>query len=588
MNASLLTNMFTGNVAQSPAPPKPATMANTGQFPKAPVDNLPHANPPQRPTADNILDNTQSEPVNKTQQRFQHALRRKTITKESQKAHVSPESKGPAPATNAAEQPNVIQAWFANNSIPVEHSQKEDATKIKPKAGYELARLLANSKACKFSSVTGPTAKPVEKEPLLTADKSQLGLKSILSGTSKRTLTIDTQPEKGKNAGKLQISNKTPVATKALTNQESDKELMAEALTAGSKTTAVGEKPAMTDKPAASGSQKTSPLSGKELMAEAPAGDSKTTTASENTAMTDKPALSDGRETPVLNDSFQAVQDKSSDPQHKVPLGTVKSAPAAKEPADNKAEANQQGQILPELADGNGKTQTNNLSGNSILEKLSPAQVQISTNQTKNHSSTTSNNSSDSEFEQILPANNTQPPTSAEQTPASVASVKTANNASPDDVSASIGKQILESIHSSLRQGDKQITIRLHPPELGKIFIRFQEQEDQITGLLEVSKAQTRVQIEQALPQIIQNLQDSGIQIKRLEVLLTDQPEEQPYKEESLKDGWAQQHGSTNPSRPENNPDGTGINEWLTNTDSYAGFTEPQVQVSENSINILI
>jgi len=189
---------------------------------------------------------------------------------------------------------------------------------------------------------------------------------------------------------------------------------------------------------------------------------------------------------------------------------------------------------------------------NPTVQELNVTAVQVSTGQTKNRGSSTSNESSDSNLEQILSHNNPQTPVT-EQSPNSAAGAKTAalpGQTSPSSVSAEIGKQILESIHSSLSQQgqDQQITIRLNPPELGKVFIKFDERDSQIIGLLEVSKPQTRIEIQQALPQIIQNLQDSGIHIKRLEVVLSEaeQPEQEALKDQSLQNGWTQQHDSTN------------------------------------------
>jgi flagellar hook-length control protein FliK len=162
---------------------------------------------------------------------------------------------------------------------------------------------------------------------------------------------------------------------------------------------------------------------------------------------------------------------------------------------------------------------------------LSPAQAQVSTNQTKDHGSSASNNASNSDFEQMLSSHNARTPIT-EQTSAFSPVAKAAGNPSPTDGFANIGEQIQGTINSSLRRGDQQITIHLNPPELGRVFIKFREQQGQITGLLQVDKIQTRHEIEQALPQIVRNLADLGVQIKRLEVTLTDQPHQQPYKDQ--------------------------------------------------------
>ena len=537
MNTSFLTDMLIGigNVSASPVSVKRTATQNTNQFAPAPADDPPYDDAPQTTTTDNTFAFAQSEPLDKPPQEFRHTLCKKTMAEQPQKAQDSPESKEPGPTSNVAEQPNVVQSWLEQYSQTVEHGKGRVATKIQPKAGYELAQLLANLKAGKSTLVTGQAAKSAEIKLLRTTDKGQLGLKTVSSETPKSPPATDGQPGEGKNVEKIQILNKILVATKGLTNQENGRELTAESVSGG-----------------------------------------KTATNSQKT--------------PVLNDSFSAVQDKSTNLEQKILIGPEKSAPVAEKPTDSKADAGQQGHVLAESSDSNGKEQKGNLSGDSLLKNLNPAQFWTSANQTKDRGSSTSDNGSNSAFEQMLSANNDQTPI-VEQTSAFSLAAKTADNPSPSDVYPSINEQIQASIGSSLRQGDQQITINLHPPELGRIFIRFQEQQDQITGLLEVEKIQTRYEIEQALPQIIENLRDSGIQIKRLEVMLpdTEQSEQEALKDQSLQNGWAQQQDSANPGLRGNNPDTGEINEWLTNNNSYQNISElREAFVTGSSINMLI
>jgi len=411
-----------------------------------------------------------------------------------------------------------------------------------------------------------PLSTSVEIKPLLTTDENgQLVLKAVLPNTSKGTPTADTSLGEGNNADNILTSNETVVPIKNADNGENPTELMPEALIDnGSKATNTGEK----------------------------------------TAMADKSATSDIQETPPLNTNFPPSQDKPSKPQAQlVGIYLEKSLPT---PTDNKSAGDQQyldpisqnvakpqsGQTLSESSDSNATEQTGNLSRDSTFQKLNVTEVQISTSQTKDRGNSTSNSRSNSNFEQILSHNNPQAPTT-EQSPTSAEAPKTANlpeQTSSSDVSAGIGKQILESIHSSLSQQsvNQQITVRLNPPELGKVLIKFQEQNAQITGLLEVDKTQTRYEIEQALPQIIRDLADCGIAIKRLEVLLTggEQSEQQALKEQSLQNGWAQQQDSANPGAGSSN---SPANEWLTNENSFSGLYElHEVFAGEHSINILM
>jgi flagellar hook-length control protein FliK len=162
---------------------------------------------------------------------------------------------------------------------------------------------------------------------------------------------------------------------------------------------------------------------------------------------------------------------------------------------------------------------------------------------------------------------------------------KPVNNFYFSDVSSDVAKQILESIYSSFSTDSKQITIRLNPPELGKVFIRFRQEDTNITGLLEVDKTQTKYQIEQALPQIIQNLQDSGIQIKRLEVALAQQDPQDPLPDQSTHQDWFQQHSFLGYDTSDS---GKSVNLFLTNAANSQDNPTYPVQVAGDSINILV
>ena len=108
-----------------------------------------------------------------------------------------------------------------------------------------------------------------------------------------------------------------------------------------------------------------------------------------------------------------------------------------------------------------------------------------------------------------------------------------------------VGQQILDSVHASVaRGGDRQVLLRLHPPELGTVVIRFQEDGARIGATLEVSRSETRHEIEQALPQVVRGLQDAGVQIRRFDVVSSDQPDRDFTRGQFQEEAWAQQQGS--------------------------------------------
>jgi flagellar hook-length control protein FliK len=293
----------------------------------------------------------------------------------------------------------------------------------------------------------------------------------------------------------------------------------------------------------------------------------------EEAPVPDESAVSDGQKIPQLDSlvppALGYAQTISANPE----------GVAARKPIDNKTAAVYKIRILSESADSGGKKSTNNLSSDSASQKLNVAEIQMTSHQTKDPG--TSASEINPNFQQILSDNNAQ--ILSQRSPTSQPG-NTANTAYQGDLSLSIRKQILESIHSSLSGGDRQISIRLNPPELGKVFIRFQEHDAQITGLLEVSQTQTRYQIEQALPQIIRDLQDSGIQIKRLDVVLTEQTDYHTSQDQSLLDGWSGQHGSAESGTPGGNKS---ADVWLINNDGYQDSLFHQVQITDDSINIL-
>lgn len=599
MNTNLLTfdNMFfTGTAVAAPPVPRPNTFTNATQFSPASYDTPPPPNTPESTTTDNTPPIAHNEPINKPTQDFSHTLHKTAATEAPQQDQDNTKLKEQGSASHTAVQPDIVQDWLAQYRQTVQNGKEglPTITNIKPKAGYELAQLLTNLKAGKSPPVTEKAAKSAEIKLLVTTDKGQPGLKTVLSNISKGT--ADTQPGQGNNNNKILIPNSTVASTKAPGNGENAKELIPNALVDDdSKTTTADEKTAIADTSLVAGSPKSSALSGKKLGSDTLVGDDSKTT-NEEAATTDKSAIPGNEKTPAVNTNFPPVQTKFTERQSQ-PVGTTpeKSAPIAAQPSGSKAAAPE---IVSESSGGNGKESPragNKVLDNPTVQELNVTAVQVSTGQTKNRGSSTSNDSSDSDLEQILSHNNPQTPLT-EQSPNSAAGAKTAalpGHTSPSSVSADIGKQILESIHSSLSQEgqDQQITIRLNPPELGKVFIKFDEQDSQIIGLLEVSKPQTRIEIQQALPQIIQNLQDSGIHIKRLEVVLSEgeQPEQEALKDQSLQNGWTQQHDSTNSHLAVNNPDTNGINEWLINNNNYENISELQEALTtDGSINMLI
>jgi len=277
-----------------------------------------------------------------------------------------------------------------------------------------------------------------------------------------------------------------------------------------------------------------------------------------------------GQKTPQADTSLKEIQNK---PQ-----------PSVAKDAGKSPNHDPKNRLTSNLLWANAKNTGQNI--NESSEKLptgglSGIKIPTFTKQTQGPKNLSSKNSLNPRVDQIFSDNNPGTRITVE----SVTGTHAPKTSQATNAFGSVGEQLSESIQSSLQQGNKQIIIRLNPPELGKVSMRFQQDSEQISGLLEVSKLATKYEIQQALPQIIRNLSDSGIQVKRLEVILENQSDSQFYKDQSLHDGLSQHHLFTKDGDSDNTPP----NNWLTAEDNYERLPQsPEALFTEQSINVLV
>lgn len=528
MNTNLLaiSNIFAGISGIGSDPAKPAAIRKSKQFFPPILENTSFTNALGTITVDNTLIKVNEQLKNETPKEFSHTFQKGMTTNVPQK---KAENSGKATKQNLtqipAEQPNVVQLWLAEHFLNVGHGKEGVAQKVEPKAGYELAQLLVNSREQKSPYGAGKATRPQTTKPDQIIDHKQTCPEATSPKTSEQPLITETTTNKGENANRIKMPDTTPLPTKGLDNEKSGEGFTLQPLIrAHHRMTTADGKPE--DVP-----------------------------VSNIFASRQKPALAGEGLTP------KALVDASGE------ITTVIQKPAV---AGKPVVPNSQ-----KVYEHNSKL---------LMVRNKPDGLDRSF----------SNNSANLGFEQIFSGNNAAAYVE-EQTSAFSADITTDNmptQISPGGVAVSITEQILESIQSSSIQqaGIQKITIRLNPPELGKVIIKFEEQENQIIGLLEVDKTHTRYEVEQALPQIIQNLSDSGIHIKRLEVMLTDQNEQPSYGEESLRDGLFQQHHNLPEWDNPNQPGTIGANEpsIFENNSNYQDGLGPQMQISAYSINILI
>jgi flagellar hook-length control protein FliK len=135
---------------------------------------------------------------------------------------------------------------------------------------------------------------------------------------------------------------------------------------------------------------------------------------------------------------------------------------------------------------------------------------------------------------------------------------------------------------ASYKIGQK-ITVNLNPPELGRINIKFEKNGDEVIGRIEVEKSQTKHQIDLNLSQIVQNLQDSGVPLKRLEVVLQEQPlgNQQEFADQAQPD-WDGKHRFASEKNYPNLASAVPTNE------QFSSATHIDTYISNKSVNILV
>jgi len=480
-----------------------------------------------------------------------------------------------APKERQAPADAAQEATFHRDSAEIRDSAEtqREPTNQGPKNFSEAIRKKTKPKGAQETANHG---KPTEQN----AKSNQVDQPSVVhTWLAQHFIAVPNTP-KGDNTGTIPRSNNTVPVTKGANAKEPMPEVPVE--TAG-KTTNAGTKPSIAEIPAAANTPKTPALNAKDLAGETFGdGNTKTAHTGEKAAMAaDLPATAQAKP------SQTQAQFATADRQGSAATAEIEAHPGAAAAAQTPSKS-------PSLDSRKPAHNSSHVSNGSDSRQLNAAAVRAPAGQTEGGGNSNSNANLNSGSEQIL--SYTAPQTPIQQ-PSTTFAVDARTASPPEQTlvgnqSPSVGDQILDSVRSSLSQqtGDKQITIQLHPPELGKVSVKFQEQDAQITGILEVSKAQTRLEIEQALPQIIRSLADSGVEIKRLEVVLSeDEPsQQQAFKDPSLQDGAYQQHNSANSDSSQNEQRNVGTYYKLANDGGYQSITELQeMLVTDNSINML-
>ncbi len=114
-------------------------------------------------------------------------------------------------------------------------------------------------------------------------------------------------------------------------------------------------------------------------------------------------------------------------------------------------------------------------------------------------------------------------------------------------------EQVLNAIPTTITGSAQQIRVSLSPEELGAVRITFRQQDEQIEGLIEIQNNEVRKDIEKSIPQIAAALAESGVTVRRIEIVPMQNSSQQ--QNESFSQGFSaadQQHlaGQANYNTP--------------------------------------
>ncbi len=91
---------------------------------------------------------------------------------------------------------------------------------------------------------------------------------------------------------------------------------------------------------------------------------------------------------------------------------------------------------------------------------------------------------------------------------------------------ASVTDQVTEAFRASAADQGRQIVIRLNPPELGKVRITLNASGRDVHGVVAVDNSRTLLELQREAPMLLERLSDAGIQLRRMEMALTDHQDE--------------------------------------------------------------
>jgi len=96
--------------------------------------------------------------------------------------------------------------------------------------------------------------------------------------------------------------------------------------------------------------------------------------------------------------------------------------------------------------------------------------------------------------------------------------IKETGTSSDPNTPLSASQQVLRNLQNAVQNDIQTVQITLAPAGLGAVRIQLDKIGEEISGVLEVQKPETRQEIEKALPNIIASLDSQGIQVRKIDI----------------------------------------------------------------------
>ncbi|MFW6415087.1 MAG: flagellar hook-length control protein FliK [Thermodesulfobacteriota bacterium] len=129
------------------------------------------------------------------------------------------------------------------------------------------------------------------------------------------------------------------------------------------------------------------------------------------------------------------------------------------------------------------------------------------------------------------------------------------------EMRANVLKQVQNGLLRNLNQGGKELTMRLHPPHLGKLNVTLQVQNQEVSALIKSSSAEVSKMIHNQMAELKHVLEQQGLRVQKLEV------QTQVPQDDASKNWFTQEEHNQASDRREQKEKRSMRNHWLARED---------------------